>query len=115
MKELALTKHVCEPLGSDDPAASTEWMRTAYIDSTDNVFVPASLISACEDSVLDRVEVDGVAFMDAGHLYVQVAWACNVYPDRMQSLDYIQQSVRRVHQHKKNIRSRFVKQKYDVQ
>lgn len=112
---LSLIKHVSPNLDDGDAEFEAEWLRSAYIDRNDEVFVPAALLSDCEQSVLENVEVDGVAFVDEGHLYVQVTWAKNVYPTRFQALVVIEKSVRKVHQIKKNLRAREIKTKFDVQ
>lgn len=111
--DLVLTKHVSFPIEGEP--AEDEWLRTAYIDKREAVYIPAALIDNDEELILDFVEVDGVAFKNDGHLYIQADWACSVFPHHVVFLERIQNSVRRIHTMRKTQEARKIKAEYNIQ
>lgn len=106
-------RHVAPLLNATD--TDPAWLRTAFVDEQERVFLPARLISQDEGSVMLRVESDGVAFVDAGHAYVLVTWACSVFPDREDFLEEIEATVLRVHRRKKILKNKLDALKYCIQ
>jgi len=73
------------------------WIRTSFIDDdSDEIFIPAAVISKNETEIMMCASFDGVPIViDSGHTYVPVSWAEQNYPGIGMLFDQVRETMKK--------------------